>query len=211
MKKISLIGRCHLQKKAFLILPALFLTQSAMGVVTAHIVEEGTDVRVSFSGSIRLDPNLATATMPISLLNIGVTPSALVVANFAEPWFLGNNVGFAVASTLNAAATNFLFIGSSSFGFADSGLIWAGSDISDGVVGAVSEITVDPSDSFFVIGNTRLADVLGATTGDGDTLWTAINTNDTIVLSTSAPVIVPEPSSAILCFFAGIGLLRRKR
>ena len=101
-------------------------------------------------------------------------------------------------------------LGSNSFGFTGNGLIWSASDITGGDVGAVSEITVDPSDTFFVIENTMLADVLGASTEDGDTLWTA-TTNDTIVLSTSPPVLVPEPSSAILCFFAGIGLLRRKR
>ena len=180
-----------------------------MGVVTAHIVEEGTDVRVSFSGSIRVDPNLAIDTSNPPMFGAGL--GEIGILSFSGPLFGNFNVGLPVPSSLSPGGGLVTSIGSTSFGFSIAGLFWSESDISGGVVGAVSEITVDPSNSFFVIGNTTLTDVLGASSVDGDTLWTATTTNDTIVLSTSPPVIVPEPSSAILCFFAGIGLLRRKR
>ena len=187
-----------------------------MGVVTAHIVEEGTDVRVSFSGTLLLDPTLISGNIADNndRINVGLGGSGIV---FLTPGpFLGNMFsGNSISSSLafidsNYSPSAFTSFGPTSFGFVFNTLFWEESSITGGVTGAVSEITVDPSESFFVIGNTRLADVLGGTTGDGDTLWTA-TTNDTIVLSTSAPVIVPEPSSAIFCFFAGIGLLRRKR
>ena len=45
-----------------------------MGVVTAHIVEEGTDVRVSFSGSIRVDPGLNSGFLGFPI----VTPTVAV-------------------------------------------------------------------------------------------------------------------------------------
>ena len=96
-------------------------------------------------------------------------------------------------------------------GYNSGQLFYAESDITGGSVGSVSQITVDPSDSFFVIANTTLPSVLGSLLMSGSTLWTATTTNDTIVLSTSPPDGVPEPSSVILCFLAGIGLLRRKR
>ena len=210
MKKISLIGRSHLQKKAFLILPALFLTQSAMGVVTAHIVEEGNDVRVSFSGSISLDPALASTTIPVEdFANLEVSSGNFFKAN-DDGWFSQFGLGMAIESSVGGVgAEDVSVMGTNSFGFSGSGLLWTAASITGGAVGAVSEITVDPSDSFFVVQDTTLSDVLGTSSGDGDTLWTA-TTNDTIVISTSPPVLVPEPSSAILCFFAGIGLLRRK-
>ena len=182
-----------------------------MGVVTAHIVEEGDDVRVSFSGSISLDETLTVATTPMlgfAGANLGVE---LIMVVTDSGWFSNGGLGVANTSTLSVVepATLSGVLGSNSFGFIGSTLFWSSSDITDGVVGAVSELTVDPSDTFFVVENTTLMDVLGASSVDGDTLWTS-TTNDTIVLSAS-PVTVPEPSSAILCFIAGIGLLRRKR
>ena len=112
---------------------------------------------------------------------------------------------------LNKGGGDVLSAGPNSFGYTGGLLFWDASNVSGGMLGDVSQITVDPNDSFFVLSGTTVGAVLGATTADGDTLYTATTTNDTIVLSTSAPVVVPEPSSAILCFFAGIGLLRRKR
>ena len=132
-------------------------------------------------------------------------------AGARDSFLQGRNLGEAISSRLTRTTDERSILGGVPFGFNDGALIWSITDITGGGVGAVSEVTVDPSDSFFVIENTTLPDVLGATTVDGDTLWTANTTNDTIVLSTSAPGVVPEPSSAILCFFAGIGLLRRKR
>ena len=182
-----------------------------MGVVTAHIVEEGTDVRVSFSGSILVDPNLVEGTfasfVPEPFGVVDLDAAVLFVNGFVRDF----SVGMVHPSSLVFAGLVFMNVGSQPFGYLGDDLVFGEDDITVGGVGAVSEITVDPSDSFFVIGNTTLADVLGASSVDGDTLWTATTTNDTIVLSTSAPVMVPEPSSAILCFFAGIGLLRRKR
>ena len=181
-----------------------------MGVVTAHIVEEGTDVRVSFSGSIRVDPITTDATFANDLRTDARLFNRGIVFNI-DRTFTNGNVGEANRlSSLTTGGGVVTRVGTVSFGFSHDGLSWGGIDITGGVVGAVSEITVDPSDSFFVIGNTTLTDVLGASSVDGDTLWTATTTNDTIVLSAS-PVTVPEPSSAILCFIAGIGLLRRKR
>ena len=211
MKKISLIGRSHLQKKAFLVLPALFLTQSAMGVVTAHIVEEGTDVRVSFSGSIRVDASVTSDPAPDVVTTSSGTINDDNIFLLADGVFINDMVGIHSVSSLSLGDGFVGEVGTAPFGYNQDFFVWGGTDITGGEVGAVSEITVDPSDSFFVIEDTTLTDVLGATTVDGDTLWTANTTLDTIVLSTSAPVIVPEPSSAILCFFAGIGLLRRKR
>ena len=149
--------------------------------------------------------------MPVeNFVELTVRSDAVLVGT-ASAWFGDSDLGVANTSTLSVPGlTTSGVLGSNSFGFTGNALIWSASDITDGVVGAVSEITVDPSDTFFVVENTTLMDVLGASSVDGDTLWTS-TTNDTIVLSTSPPVLVPEPSSAILCFFAGIGLLRRKR
>ena len=183
-----------------------------MGVVTAHIVEEGNDVRVSFSGSILLDDRISTDTMSVDFISSASLGDIGVSVVTDSGWFSNDGLGFANTSSLGLPEPASLTgpLGSNSFGFVGGTLFWSASDITDGVVGAVSEITVDPSDTFFVVENTTLMDVLGASSVDGDTLWTS-TTNDTIVLSTSPPVLVPEPSSAILCFFAGIGLLRRKR
>ena len=80
-----------------------------------------------------------------------------------------------------------------------------------GAIEEVSQLTVNPVDTFFVLSDTSLAAVLGATSSDGDTLWTADNTNDTIVLSTSPPVAVPEISSLILVGRSALGLRGRRR
>ena len=213
MKKISLIGRCHLQKKAFLILPALFLTQSAMGVVTAHIYQEANDVRVSFSGSLLVDPSLVNDGFGTTTTNSAVIRDNDLVS-FADGFLLDEGVGLATLSSLSlgtsAAIPTELERGPVAFGFIDDALIYDESQITGGILGAVTELTYDPLESFFVIEDVTVSAVLGATSVDGDTLFTVNGTNDTIVLSAS-PVTVPEPSSAILCFIAGIGLLRRKR
>ena len=181
-----------------------------MGIVTAHIVEEGPDVRVSFSGSILLDPTITSSASPSSQRSnvilsgtslVGLNGQTITTSGLGQPW----------TTSLSQFVSPIPLVGSTTFGFNGVSLLYAESDITAGSVGDVSEITVDPSDSFFVLEGTTLSSVLGASLAAGDTLWTATNTNDTIVLSTSPPVLVPEPSSVILCFLAGIGLLRRKR
>ena len=182
-----------------------------MGVVTAHIVEEGPDVRVSFSGTLSIDPNLADVGNPSSNPTpmFIVSGTSLLIASGQS--LNDNGLGVPANTTMPVIVGNPSIAGSNAFGYNSGQLFYAESDITGGSVGSVSQITVDPSDSFFVIANTTLPSVLGSLLMSGSTLWTATTTNDTIVLSTSPPDGVPEPSSVILCFFAGIGLLRRKR
>ena len=53
-----------------------------MGVVTAHIVEEGNDVRVSFSGSISLDETLARSEQVIvNFVDVVVRGDTLLVSS----------------------------------------------------------------------------------------------------------------------------------
>ena len=149
----------------------------------------------------------------------GATNSAVIrgtdLFSFVDGTLLDDGgVGIATLSSLSlgtsAAIPTEREQGQAAVGFIDDAVVYDESQITGGSLGAVTELTYDPSESFFVIDDTTVSAVLGATSVDGDTLWTATTTNDTIVLSAS-PVTVPEPSSAILCFIAGIGLLRRKR
>ena len=181
-----------------------------MGVVTAHIVEEGPDVRVSFSGTLSIDPNLTNVASPNNSTVPTFTISMTALLLQSGQAFVDSGVGLPATTSMVVEQAIPPTAGSTAFGYNGNQLFYAESDITGGVLGAVSEITVDPSDSFFVIANTTLPSVLGSVLS-GSVLWTATNTDDTIVLSTSPPVGVPEPSSVILCFLAGIGLLRRKR
>jgi len=94
------------------------------------------------------------------------------------------------------------------FGFSLGDLLYSPSLISGGNLGAVSELTLDPTVATSFFAGVTLEDSGVADFEEGALLFTANTTNDTIVFSASP---VPEPTSGILCCLAGLSLLHRRR
>ena len=215
----QIISQISCRKKLLVGLSSLIIAQTGLGVVTAHFEQAGPDVRVSWSGTLTVDPILFDSLTSFSSNTIAslVTFDELVGGNspatYSDGVFFTGAVGFASNSGLNTnmgSATNSngrvfgYFLGGTTFNY-DS------AQITGGVLGAVSELTVDPTLDFFLLENRALSSVVGSTT-EGDVLWTAATTGDTIIFSTLPSGAVPEPSAALLlCSVASLFSLTWRR
>lgn len=112
-------------------LATLGLTQPALGSITVHFVQEGADVRVSFSGSIAVDSTIATDADTTISTTGAISGAAAFTTNAA---IYNNDLGAAVASGI---ATTFADIAGAGSGIGYNGaeLLWRGSAITGGAVG----------------------------------------------------------------------------
>ena len=204
---------CHSPLKTALIafLP-ITLCQTSQGIVTALFEEQaGGGVLVSLSGTLLLDSNdidpgfglpltmtFTTDSGP-NLFSIGGT-DVLIPLDFING-----------STSLPAGGFDFSSVTSTGqFGVAfsfDSIQVPAPLVQTSQATG-LSTLTFDPTETFAVFSGS-LAD-LGAdpaSISEGTPLFTAGNTNDTIIFSTG----VPEPSTTFLGALCGLTLLRRRR
>lgn len=186
---------------------ALILTQSAHAIVTAQFTQEGDDVRVSFSGTLDLDPSVADDSSPYTSSSYaGVEPVSTVGLNSTVPNIFQQSLGSNTITTLAPTFTidNADIVGA--FGFGGGNLTWSADLITGGTVDAVSELTVTPASNHFYLRDKTLIGIGANTLTEGQTLWTAGITNDTIIFST-----IPEPSSTLLLGLSSLALTRRRR
>lgn len=190
------------------------LAQSALGAITVHFVEEGSDVRVSFSGSIDLAGSPAQSNSARQLIDrrVGVVDSVAIFKG--QYGYASRTVGQTYYPPLISDAS-VGDVDTGAFGFEFGNLFWDDRHVTAGAtLTGVTELTADPLIDFFVLSGSSLAS-LNAEDGDypeGATLWTSYGTSaDTFVFSRIAPILVPEPYSLLLCGLGGLGLLRRRR
>jgi len=201
-KKSSRTVWVGLQKALVFLLPLAFM-QTSQAVVTAHFVEEADGVRISFSGTLAVDPNIVNDTTPVSTGGSITGSGTISIAGLeilTDP-----SVGVA---TIDLTTVNNGSDGDVPFGFNGSLLFYSSSQITGGELGAVSELTIDPSVTNAFFSGQTLESLNADEILEGFVLWTANTTNDTIVFST-APV--PEPSVSLLGALAGAFFLRRRR
>ena len=211
MKLQSFINRLSPKTPACAILSLFLLSPAAPGAITVHFVEEGADVRVSFSGTLDLSSAPGTGT---TIFNTGST------SGIGSGFITIGGGGFSEASAGTPTTVPFptvvetqgLIISDPAFGYTGDVLVYAARHISGGVVGNVTSLTADPAlDTFTLVGQDLAS--LSAELGDiaeGATLWTASgNAADRFIFSREIPP-VPEPSSALLMSFGLVFLLRRR-
>ncbi len=206
MKKISFHHWKPFSKKVLLSLVSFALAQSAHSSITVHFVEEGDDVRVTFSGSIDLTgAPLVTTTTPGG--GAGATIGSSQVTSGGPVMFLEAGAGF--AATTGLATTAGATVTDTVFGFVFGNLFFGTRHITGGTTGNVTELTADSSLDTFVITDATLADIGADSLVEGQALWTSNGTaNDTFNASFLS---VPEPSVGILAGLSALGLFRRRR
>jgi hypothetical protein len=185
------------------------LAGGADAAITLHLVQEGGDVRLSFSGSIDLTgagaaPASEGGWDSVSRLRANgayITDSVTGDSYFAN---VGNDdVATNFTEVTSASPTN------GSFGFNNGFITWEARHVTGGVVGGlVTELTAAPSlDTVLFTGQT-LASLNASGLTEGQTLWTANGSSDTIQFSALAPV--PEPSSALLLGLGALVVIGRR-
>ena len=205
MKIVSFLGPKTLSKKVLLLLTFL-LSQPTMAVIIVHFVEEESDVRVSFSGSIELSGAASPSVFG---------PASNFISDSAV--LRGGTIGSRIANAGSNTSTSLSFRltpftdSVEIFGFNSSALFFSDRHNIDPDAGAPTILTTDPSlDTFLITDRTLLE--LRASANDieeGALLWTANGTADTFIFSRLAPV--PEPSVIALGGVALLGILRRRR
>jgi len=204
MKKLS-----SLRLSALSIINPIILAQSAMGVITIHFVEEGPDLRVSFSGTLDVStpavPTLVMGTQA-GVLSFGVVN---IVGKHVSNELSGQNTILPFGTAL-FDTSNLVDFGRP-FGFFAQSVLYTNEHVTDVTTMGTTQVTADPSlDHFLLPGvslddvNTEFSDIV-----EGATLWTANNTGDTFIFSRKAPI--PEPSSVMLVGLGALGLLHRRR
>ena len=193
MKLTSLLARMNLAKTALTILAPVLFSQAASGTITVHFVEEGDDVRVSFSGTLDLSGAPGTVSSDTDAGGSSVSSVGIVAGGpraFIQP------LGFLPQVPNNFSFTDGAAV-ADAFGFSNGLLVWSNRHVSQGTPGGiVTELTVDPElDNFVLLGETL--ESLSAENDDiveGTVLWTSNGTaGDTFVFSRLTPGGEPEP------------------
>ena len=200
-----------LSKRALLLLTPFLLLQSTMAVITVHFVEEESDVRVSFSGSIDLSGTAFSFSDPSPF-----GPASSFTSNFSIlAGGSGNRIGSVGSNEVTSLRFQLIPASASAeiFGFNGSALFFSDRHNTSSNDGVPTILTVDPDLDTFLV-NQTLSE-LNATAGDiteGAVLWTSNGPiGDTFIFSRLAPVPVPEPSTTALGGIVLLGLLRRRR
>lgn len=206
-------------QKAWL-LPMLICVASLINIsivkaaVIVYFEQDGDNVTASWSGTLNIPTtSVATRDDSAAVVTIGDTQNLYHLSN-------GSGAGYYLAELGAASASGLLTYNvgpepgdpTISFGFALGALAWNDIHISGGTVGAVTQLTFDPSrDKIRFLSGLSLGD-LNADAFSNSLAWTATTTNDTISFTTGPVPSVPEPSSLLL---VGAGTLtflaRRKR
>ena len=215
-EKMKLTSSLHrpktLSKRALLLLTPFLLLQSTMAVITVHFVEEESDVRVSFSGSIDLSGTVFSFSDPLQF-----GPASSFTSSFSVlAGGSGNRVGNVGSNEVTSLRFQLIPASASAeiFGFNGSALFFSDRHNTSPIDGVPTILTVDPALDTFLVNDETLMD-LNATAGDiteGAVLWTSNGPiGDTFIFSRLAPVPVPEPSTTALGGIVLLGLLRRRR
>ena len=200
-------------------LATLGLTQPALGVIIVHFVTEpdqgsGVGIRVSFSGTIQVDPDLATS--PSSFSSIGGVVGPHYHIAMSGDIYQAAGVGTSASGIVTSAIGGTSEPGAG-LGFEHHFLYWNARTAGGGYTGGpVSSLTADPTiDTLVFVGhNLDSMNVEAKDIAEGTTLWTANGTGDTFIFSRFAPV--PEPStyaaiSGLVCLGGAIARRRFKR
>ncbi|MEJ6569954.1 MAG: PEP-CTERM sorting domain-containing protein [Akkermansiaceae bacterium] len=196
----------------WLILPAaqFILSQSAMGAITVHFVDEITAVRVSFSGTLDLTGSPGTVSTINQSSNNSVGPDRVTTNG---PGYGQNMMGTHTVSPLSLTFISGALTIPGVIGFNSDTLFWNAQHISAGVPGGtVTELTANPADDTMLLSFSTMASLNAdaASIAEGTVLWTSNGTaGDQFIFSRLSPV--PEPSSALLMSTCGLALLRRRR
>ena len=194
IKMNALVTRMKLGKKALAMLTPVLLSPAAFGIVTVHFVEEGDDVRVSFSGT--LDLTGAPGTDSTDDLNAANSTVSSLGINAGGPNAFIQDLGFLPENQNNFSLVNGAAV-TDAFGFSDVFLVWSARNVTQGAPGGVvTELTADPDLDTFVLEGQDL-DSLGAdanSIAEGTILWTSNgDAGDTFVFSRLSPAGDPEP------------------
>lgn len=166
----------------YLISTLLLSTVVSEAVVVVSFKQEGTNVRAEWSGTLSLDPLLATDTSLSGGAYADAGSNFLLNKASASLGNAGyyNRLGDYTITSLSGSP---LLRQVPSFGYAGKELYWADVHVSGGSVGSVSELTFDPTRDYFLFPNTDLASI-GANSFDNTVAWTATTTGDTIIYKT---------------------------
>jgi len=186
-----------------------------LGAITVLFVEEGTGgVRVSFSGTINLDPTTLTSFGTVSGeptvvgFNSAVArpgnSSARITGGQGD--FISSALGGGQSTTVDNEATGV-------FGFINDQLTFEAVHVSGGTITAPSQLTVSPLNASFFLPVSTASSLNLVGVGEGTVLWAAGGsaTSPDNVFLFSSPSSIPEPSCVLLVALGGLGLMRRRR
>lgn len=184
---------------------------TAQAAVTVYWEQNGLDVIASWSGTLAVDPSLMIDTT-LEVLDDGDLATTIQLLHLS----MGAN-GYYINSTGSVSSTNISTSSdipsgevSPSFGIGRNNLYWNDVHISGGSVGAVSELTFDPTRDVIRFAGQTLAG-MNAGSFSNTLAWTATTTGDTISYTTGPVVSVPEPSSTLLLGLGTLALLARRK
>lgn len=185
---------------------------TAQAAVTVYWEQDGADVIASWSGTLDLDPLIGTSTLQTDDRDEAIAPGLYHLSGGVNGYYF--NSLFSAGSPNFASGLGSAFESPSgeshaSFGFRISQIFYNDVHVSGGMLGAVSQLSFDPTRDVIRFSGMTLAGMSAG--GFLDTLaWTAATTGDTISYTTG-PVPVPEPSSALLVGLGTLALFARRK
>lgn len=183
------------------------IVSATHAAVTVSWKQDGADVIASWSGTLNVDSGLATDSVrndaPASDGGGLQDRNCFILRSGVNNGFYDSEVGSAsVVQVPNTSTTVPVPV---SFGFSEATLYWNDVHITGGTVGAVSELTFDPSRDVIRFSGQSLVG-MNVESFSNTLAWTAITTGDTISYTT-----VPEPSGMLLGGMGTLFLLVRRR
>ena len=184
----------------------LSLATRAHSAVVAYFEQDGTDVKISWSGTLDLEisgPSLG----PIEEFSARISPN--FNWNVGSDWYYSDSYGIHSGTPLEDHSLIYDNDSVGSWGFAGGRLYWSSEIVSVGTTELPTQLRYDPAEQVMVVPNLTLA-ALNADNLNNVLAWTASTTGDTISYTTGPPPSIPEPSTAILLGLATASLTARR-